>query len=105
MLNIPSTSHGSNTILDTSLIKKYNLDITEYITDHDYDVLPTFIDITNNAENVITYISGFVIKMLKKRIACPKCICSTLLASQDTSYQLIHRKNRGKITFFIFLKY
>lgn len=85
-----------NSVIDTSLYKKYNLDIAQTICDHDYD-LPKFVDLTSNAENVVTYISGFVIKMLKKRVKCPECFYSTLLVSEeDSSYNLLKKKDRGK---------
>lgn len=51
------------------------------------------------SENVITYISGFVIRKIQKRIKCPKCI-EALHFSEDIDYmenslKLINRKSKG----------
>lgn len=97
ILSVPSTnSKECSSLIDTSLYKKYNLDIAQTISEHDY-IFPEFVGLTSNAENVVTYISGFVIKMLKRRVKCPECYYSTLLISEeDSSYNLLNKKNRGK---------
>lgn len=105
MLNVTSSNSvvQEDLHIDLSSFKKYGLDISERILDdHDY-IVPQFVDLSENAENVITYISGYVIRMLKKRISCPECICSTLeVPEQNSSYKLIYRKNEGIFHVYVY---
>lgn len=61
-----STVKVSEEFVDVSLYRKYGLDVESALIDHDYDIIPEFIDLL--ACNVVTYIAGYVIKMLERTL-------------------------------------
>lgn len=97
ILHVTPSKH-KDSIMDISLITKYNMDITASITDHDYD-MPGFLSLTEFAENVVTYMSGFVVRSVKRKIKCLECLQE--LEEQehvaDRSLNLLKTKNRGII--------
>lgn len=82
------------------LIRKYGFDLAEQeCNNHDYDLIPDFIDVSEVSANVVTYISGFVLKILHRTVKCLQCLdeCATALerVKENPLYKLIFRKNRG----------
>ncbi|KAK3872732.1 hypothetical protein Pcinc_022202 [Petrolisthes cinctipes] len=85
--------------------------------DHDYADCPNFSNLSNYKEAAVGYIAGYVVKMVKRNLACPECLSALLsspshtetsallpspsLASHtetkciDESFSLIHTKDRG----------
>lgn len=59
------------------------------------------LSLSEYSDNVLSYISGFVVKSIKKRISCLKCIAEleTCYDEQDSSLALIKRKSRGGLLF------
>ena len=94
--------------VDLSLLNKYGLDIEETLSlEHDYDVLPIHISITECIDNVVAYISGYVIKMCSRRINCDFCI-NALIDNKITTrghqhFELLVRKDRGSTHFISFI--
>ncbi|XP_018571162.1 uncharacterized protein LOC108910899 [Anoplophora glabripennis] len=68
--------------------------------DHNYDVLSKTYSLTNYSENVVSYIAGYVIKMIKKTVHCEDCL-SLLIEENpdDPNYYLIKRRNLGAYLF------
>lgn len=85
VLKVPSSTikKAVTDQIDVSLYRQYNLEVSknETVTEHDYDVLPCFIDLNAFSTNVVTYISGYVVKMLKRTYRCPECIASCVTSS------------------------
>lgn len=95
-----TTKKIENRSFDISVFRKYNLDPVDHLRDHDYDVLPHFIELSVVSQNVVTYISGFVVKMLQRKLNCSVCLekCGTAVEIQDNfSYQFLFLKNRGNL--------
>lgn len=88
----------------TSLLKKENIDEVEEVDDI---TLSDNIVLTLVGENIVTYIAGFVVKKLKKKINCDNCIS---MLEQDNKqleedcfsnkqrYLLLKRKVFGQLT-------
>ncbi|KAG5862941.1 hypothetical protein JTB14_008034 [Gonioctena quinquepunctata] len=86
---------------DLCVIKKYDIDYNDLVLEDErfvfeINVLPSLSLIT---ENVVTHISGFVVKSVRKLINCTVCLDS-LAESDYTSinsniFKLLHRKDRG----------
>lgn len=54
----------------------------------------------SNADEIITYISGYIVKIIIKRIHCSDCkqlLFSNTKKQSDHSSKLIQRKNRDKL--------
>lgn len=70
-------------------------DIPALVQDHSY--LPKKFD--GLVENVLVYISGFVVRRTLKKLSCDVCRASLLMdaesASKDQSYHLLTLKNNG----------
>ncbi|KAB0795036.1 hypothetical protein PPYR_11875 [Photinus pyralis] len=99
ILTVPSQStvqmSGSN-MPDIPLLRRYGLDaLIEEERDHDYDILPIAIDFNNLTANIVTYISGYVIKMLKRRFKCPDCVEGCIGHEFDEDYRFLFKKNKG----------
>lgn len=90
---------------DVNLLRKYNIEM-------EFDSQTQIPEINNAAgldclkENVITYMSGYVIRMAKRTIKCEECLTSLEETIDDCvddcQMQLLKRKNRGK-SFFNYL--
>lgn len=63
----------------------------------DYDYLSTLWSLNFYIEDVIKYISGFVVKKLLRSNICDTC--STFLTADSTDSVLITLKNRGKLIY------
>lgn len=57
------------------------------------------LDLSEFAENAVTYIAGYVIKIIKRHWRCPQCIEALFASSTedpaDTSLKFINFKSRG----------
>lgn len=86
---------------DMSLIKKYNIDVNDMVIEDEefYYVISYLPLLTNLTENVVAYITGFVVKSVKKIIKCRMCLSviedfeSHSVDSEN--FKLINRKDRG----------
>jgi len=88
-------------ILDMSVVKRYDLNLdVPADNEHDYSSLNSFANLSIYKEYLIPYISGFVIKMVKKRIKCPVCISALTLESDQIfdNLMFIEIKNKGGLT-------
>ncbi|KAL1493947.1 hypothetical protein ABEB36_009626 [Hypothenemus hampei] len=63
--------------------------------DHDYDVLPVDLPLSSLTINIVTYMSGFVVKMLQKSLKCPKCILMCTLSKDDALHLSLLRFGYG----------
>lgn len=85
-------------------VRKHNIHYHQYIEsmqDHNYDVLSKEISLTDYSENVVSYIAGYVIRMMKKTVHCEECL--SLLIEENPNqpnYYLIKRRNLGNSFFF-----
>ena len=82
-------------------MRKYNLEASDVLLeDHDYDCTSIYLPLTELSSNVVTYISGYVIKMLERRKICMECLVEGAISSNsehltNKKYMLIRRKDRG----------
>lgn len=106
---------GNCQVLDTTSVltissgtkKKPILDYIDYVDvrrfaenfypkDHDYDVLQKYIPINTYTSNVVTYISGYVVKMMQRQTHCEECLNLLVDYSQTSSnYMFLNRRNLG----------
>lgn len=86
--------------------RKYNIDIeeTSALKDHDYNILNIQLHLDMYIENVVSYVSGYVIKMMYRIIKCETCLSSLLInETHSIDYRLIERKNRGDFLKFLLI--
>lgn len=59
------------------------------------------LELNEYTENVISYISGYVIRMIQRQLHCPICLASLYAyhedSKDDNSLKLINRKSRGTL--------
>jgi hypothetical protein len=86
-----------------SLVRKFDLAERSHplATDHDYDDVPNFIGLTLYEENVVTYIAGFVVRKMVKRITCEECKEALYVRERPTHsrYDLVALKNNGGLIY------
>ncbi|CAH0558622.1 unnamed protein product [Brassicogethes aeneus] len=99
VLSIPSTSVKSTVEeVDFSMYRKFSYEPADFLLDHNYDILSGVVELNTLTSNVVTYISGYVVKMLEESNKCAECILgcrSTMDAINDESYSLISFKDKG----------
>ena len=60
--------------LDVCIARRYDLELRLPMqNDHDYGDVPNFGSLSEYKKAVITYIAGYVVRMVKKKILCPRC--------------------------------
>ena len=78
---------------DVALARRYDLELRmPSEQDHDYADVPNVSELSEYKEAAISYIAGYVVKMVVKMISCPKCV-SALTVSTNT---------HSHIPFFVF---
>ncbi|XP_031340501.1 uncharacterized protein LOC116168691 [Photinus pyralis] len=100
---VPSTSQRkiyAISVDDLHMIKKFGLDCSDMqIGDHDY-AIPNLPPLTAFCQNVVGYISGFVVRMMKRKIKCQTCIVSlhdvaSTSSTIDTALLLVDQRDKG----------
>lgn len=99
MLSI--NTERASTSVDMACLKKNDISIeNEIIAEHNYDITSNFVALSEYIENVVTYMGGYVLKMLNKTVKCEECL-ELLHASDEeiksNNYAFIKRRNLGKI--------
>lgn len=89
-----SSANKSNIISD-GIFTEANDTICTNVFDHDY--LSTLWSLSSYIEDVVKYISGFVIRKLLRSNICDTC--SIFLTAKSTDSILITLKSRGKLIF------
>ncbi|KAF5283124.1 hypothetical protein FQR65_LT14053 [Abscondita terminalis] len=81
---------------DITTSKKFGLAIQDHLQDHDYEI-PVIPTLSLLSLNVVTYIPGYVVKMVKRHLKCETCLShlEQPAATMDDSFLLIRRKDRG----------
>lgn len=91
-----ASSKKECTIDDLAAIEKYNFDCN-YDTEHDYAAFFPHLNLLS--ENVMAYISDFIVNKIKKCKKCNECLLALETINtdiyDDSSYMLINRKDRG----------
>jgi hypothetical protein len=89
----------SSTVLKSTKRKHHHESVCQITSHEDIpDAGHLFQTLSEYKENVIAYISGYVVKMVEKRISCEECILS--LHSTGGSMEhfgLLQRKNYGRL--------
>ena len=108
VLHVPSSTTASKTdeTIDVELCRNYGIDVSDTIADPNYDITPEYVSLSEVAINVVTYIAGFVLKMLcSKTIYCAECIWECFETRddfhRDKKYKLLSVKDRGKFEYII----
>ena len=88
---------GENiTFSEISIIRKYDIsDRNPNNSDHDYVDAPNIQNLTDFKEAAISYVAGYVLKMVKQKISCADCIES--LGSKKYSVFLSQKRRGGLI--------
>lgn len=100
VINVSSGTGKNQTVnqMDYSVARRNNVSQEEFLAEIDYDVIPDVVSITELARNVVTYIGGYMIKMLIKTVHCEECADLLLADATDTSnYRFIKRRNLGNL--------
>jgi hypothetical protein len=85
---------------DIHIIKKYGLDVRDLeIGEHDY-AIPQLPELSLLTQNVVGYIAGFVVRMIKRHIKCDECVIAlhsvaSSSSTMDDALLLFEQKDRG----------
>lgn len=102
ILSISSSikSNKTATTIDVSILRKYNLQPEDFIAEDEYDILPSNLGINILIDNIVSYIAGYAVIMIKRKIKCGECLLGCYLdvddiPEVDRKYSLLFKKNRG----------
>ena len=101
---IEDTCHLSNdttlTISETAIIRKYDLkQLSPVQSDHDYCDMPNITILSEYKTAAISYIAGYVVKMVEKRIICSDCLKALKASNQSPTERsdFVQFKSRGSL--------
>jgi hypothetical protein len=85
-----------------TLVRKLDLVERPPLQDeHDYADMPNFVQLSPYVDNVVTYIAGFVVRNLLKRLTCEECSHALYSVERLTNsrYDLVRVKSRGGLVY------
>ena len=74
----------SKRISDVMIARRYDLELRQKPAkdDHDYGDVPNAMELSEFKEAVISYVAGYIVKMVQKKIKCLQCV-SALTTSKE----------------------
>ena len=94
--HILSVMPDSESVTTVHIARKYDLLERQPLqAEHDYADMPNIAPTSQYKLAVINYIAGYVVRMVKKRIACLICQSALAAATGDTIHTIILQKDRG----------
>ena len=83
-------------ISDVALARRYDLALREPVaSDHDYCDVSNVIELSDFKEAVISYIAGYVVKIMEKKIHCMQCIAALTTTKQAIPDLFVTWKTNG----------
>ena len=83
-------------ISNVALARRYDLALREPVaSDHDYCDVSNVIELSDFKEAVISYIAGYVIKMVEKKIHCMQCIAALTTTKEAIPDLFVTWKTNG----------
>ena len=103
ILEVISDSFKTNcatvTVNDAAIIRKYDLEVNYQTSndDDDFSEAPSMPTLSEFKTAAISYIAGYVVQMVKKKVTCSTC-CGALSSTQhQPECKFIALKDRGKL--------
>lgn len=84
--------------LDMSVARRYDIDLRQpRQEDHDYVDMPNYGRLSEFKFGLITYIAGYVVRMVTPKIHCPECVAALTddVPTDTVGAQFMRLKNRG----------
>ena len=79
-----------------TLAKRYDLELREpEQKDHDYSDAPNMVELSDNKEAAISYITGYVAKMVSKKIRCTQCVAALTTTEESMPDMFVTWKSNG----------
>ena len=88
--------NNSQLATDVAIARRYDLELREPVAnDHDYCDVPNSIVLSDYKEAVISYVAGFVVKMVEKKIHCMKCLVALKTTKENIPDLFVAWKTNG----------
>ena len=83
-------------ISDVAIARRYDLELRQpAATDHDYCDVSNAIELSEYKEAAISYIAGYVVRMVEKKIHCPQCIAALTTSKESVPDLFVTWKSNG----------
>ena len=83
-------------ISDVAIARRYDLELRQpAATDHDYCDVSNAIELSEYKEAAISYIAGYVVKMVVKKIHCPQCTAALTTTKESIPDLFVTWKSNG----------
>jgi hypothetical protein len=100
ILNSVQDQHEINSvptgISDVAIARRYDLELRPPAADdHDYCDVSNAMELSEYKEAAISYIAGYVVKMVEKKIHCPQCLAALTTSKESIPDLFVTWKTNG----------
>ena len=100
ILNSVQDQHEINSvptgISDVAIARRYDLELRQPAADdHDYCDVSNAMELSEYKEAAISYIAGYVVKMVEKKIHCPQCLAALITSKENIPDLFVTWKTNG----------
>jgi hypothetical protein len=100
ILNSVQDQHEINSIptgiSDVAIARRYDLELRQPAADdHDYCDVSNAMELSEYKEAAISYIAGYVVKMVEKKIHCPQCLAVLTTSKESIPDLFVTWKTNG----------
>ena len=83
-------------ISDVAIARRYDMQAREpESSDHDYCDVPNVVELSEYKEAAISYIAGYVVRMVEKKIHCVECIAALTTTKENIPNLFVTWKSNG----------
>ena len=98
--NVEDHSNGKSSAIeieDVTIARRYDLALRDEPTaaDHDYCDVPNVVQLSEFKTSAISYIAGYVVRMVEKKIHCLKCLAALTTAKEKIPDLFVVWKSNG----------
>ena len=100
ILNSVQDQHEINSvptgISNVAIARRYDLEMSQPAADdHDYCDVSNAMELSEYKEAAISYIAGYVVKMVEKKIHCPQCLAALTTSKESIPDLFVTWKTNG----------
>ena len=90
------TNSSTTGISDVAIARRYDMQLRQpESSDHDYCDLPNVVELSEYKEAAISYIAGYVVRMVEKKIHCMECIAALTTTKEKIPDLFVTWKTNG----------
>ena len=98
--NVEDQNNGKSSMIeieDLTIARKYDLELRPdpVVVDHDYCDIPNLMELSEFKSSAISYIAGYVVRMVERKIHCLKCLAALTTTKEKIPDLFVVWKSNG----------